>query len=422
MEYGLIGEHLQHSCSREIHRVLANLADCGMPSYSYELCELSPECLPAFFTARDFRGINVTLPYKQAVIPLLDKIDEAAERIGAVNCVVNRGGVLTGYNTDFGGMVALLEHEGVALDGRKVLILGTGGTSHTACAVAQHLGAKQVVLASRNPQRAGAAREANTPCSSASASASASGEGVPSTGLNDAREDCENAASDSSAVDEGGRNAMGTVANHDVPIVSYNDACQLHADADVIINTTPCGMWPHVDQQPISLVTFANLKAVVDAIYNPRETALMRDARSRGVTACDGWYMLVAQAVLSAQLFFQNGLMSSSNRNSQDGFASCGSKNSGSAPALLANQNSQNNPAAFDNRNSQNGPAPLNYQQQDLHEACAATDVRQEACAATNVRREACALADVCPAICTSADTRALIAQVARAFKEQEER
>ena len=92
MKYGCIGEHLPHSFSKEIHAEIA--------SYAYDLKELTPEELPAFMAAKDFQGINVTIPYKQAVIPFLDHIDETAEAIGAVNTVVNRAGRLWGYNTD----------------------------------------------------------------------------------------------------------------------------------------------------------------------------------------------------------------------------------------------------------------------------------------------------------------------------------
>ena len=109
MKYGLIGEHLSHSFSGEIHAKIA--------SYEYELHELPPVALPAFMRKKDFLGINVTIPYKQAVIPFLSEIDPAAEKIGAVNTVVNRNGRLFGYNTDFAGLRALILHAGLDLSG-----------------------------------------------------------------------------------------------------------------------------------------------------------------------------------------------------------------------------------------------------------------------------------------------------------------
>ena len=94
MEYGLIGEHLGHSFSKEIHNRIAD--------YDYILKEIEPWKLTDFITAREYKGLNVTIPYKQAVIELLDYVDEAALDIGAVNTIVNRDGRLYGYNTDYG--------------------------------------------------------------------------------------------------------------------------------------------------------------------------------------------------------------------------------------------------------------------------------------------------------------------------------
>ena len=112
MEYGLIGEKLPHSFSKEIHEKLAG--------YDYQLKELTPAQLPGFLKERAFKGINVTIPYKQTVIPYLDEIDPKAAAIGAVNTIVNREGKLIGYNTDYDGMVALIRHAGLSLAGKTV--------------------------------------------------------------------------------------------------------------------------------------------------------------------------------------------------------------------------------------------------------------------------------------------------------------
>ncbi len=232
MKYGCIGEHLPHSFSKEIHAEIA--------SYDYELKELTPEELPAFMTAKDFQGINVTIPYKQAVIPFLDHIDETAKAIGAVNTVVNRGGELWGYNTDLFGLTRLLRRAKLDLSGRKVLILGTGGTSRTAAYAAETLGAGQILKVSRTG-RGGA--------------------------------------------------------------VSYEDALRAHSDAEIILNTTPCGMYPHPDAQPLALKSFASLQGVADVIYNPLRTRFILEARTLGLPAEGGLYMLVAQAVRASELF-----------------------------------------------------------------------------------------------------------------------
>lgn len=132
MRYGLIGEHLGHSFSKVIHEKIGD--------YVYEIKEIEPENVAPFMKARDFNAINVTIPYKEKVIPMLDFVDESAKKIGAVNTVVNRDGKLYGYNTDYSGMRALVLRVGAQIEGSKVLIIGTGGTSKTARAVVGDMG------------------------------------------------------------------------------------------------------------------------------------------------------------------------------------------------------------------------------------------------------------------------------------------
>ena len=232
LTYGCIWEHLPHSFSREIHEQIGG--------YSYELQELTPEELPEFLSARAFRGINVTIPYKQAVIPFLDEIDETARAIGAVNTIVNRDGKLYGYNTDLDGLTRLILRVGLDLSGKKVLIPGTGGTSRTASYAAEKLGAREVLRVSRT-----------------------------------------------------GREGS----------LTYEEILRNHTDAEIILNTTPCGMFPEPDAQPLPLEPFRRLQGVVDVIYNPLRSRLVLDARSRGIPAGGGLYMLVAQAVRASEHF-----------------------------------------------------------------------------------------------------------------------
>ncbi len=231
MQYGLIGEKLGHSFSKEIHEKLE--------SNPYELVELSPSEIEAFFTEKDFSAINVTIPYKTTVVPYLSHVSERAKEIGAVNTVVNRGGELWGYNTDFYGLCALIEHAGISLKDKKVAILGTGGTSKTALAVANFLGSREVLTVSRT-----------------------AGEGV----------------------------------------ITYADL-EKHTDIEVLINTTPVGMYPNTDAAPADISKFPNLSGVIDAIYNPLRTNLILEAKKRGIPARGGLYMLVAQAVRASELF-----------------------------------------------------------------------------------------------------------------------
>ena len=141
MKYGLIGEKLGHSFSKTIHDSIAD--------YEYELKELSDKELHSFMTAKKFTGINVTIPYKEKVMSYLDFIDEHAKNVGSVNTVINRDGMLYGYNTDFIGLKMLIEKQGFDYKDKKVVILGSGGTAKTARAVALYLGAKEVITVSR---------------------------------------------------------------------------------------------------------------------------------------------------------------------------------------------------------------------------------------------------------------------------------
>ena len=235
MEYGCIGEHLKHSFSKEIHNLLCD--------YDYIIKEIPSDELEEFMQTKDFEAINVTIPYKERVIPFLEEIDDAAKKIGAVNTVVNRNGKLYGYNTDFYGMSKLINKIGIDIKDRKVLILGTGGTSKTAKAVCEALLAKSVIKVSRKKSE------------------------------------------DS---------------------ITYTEAYENHADADIIINTTPVGMFPKNEDCPVDIDRFPLLSGVIDAVYNPLRTNLVRKAKDKGIKAEGGLYMLVAQAVRACEYFTGN--------------------------------------------------------------------------------------------------------------------
>ena len=231
-KYGCIGKKLTHSFSKEIHGKLAD--------YNYELIELTEEEITPFFEMKEFAAINVTIPYKQTVIPFLDSISDIASRIGAVNTIINRDGKLYGYNTDYYGMKALIERIGVNLTGKKVLILGTGGTSKTARVLATDLGAREILNVSRRKS-----------------------------------DEC----------------------------VTYEEVIEAHLDANIIINTTPSGMYPECETKPIDIAGFEQLEGVVDAVYNPLCTNLVLDAKERNIKAEGGLYMLVMQAVVAVEKF-----------------------------------------------------------------------------------------------------------------------
>ena len=234
MEYGLIGSKLGHSYSKIIHEML-----CG---YRYDLCPLpTEEEARAFLTRRAFKAINVTIPYKRLVMGFCSYIDPRAKAIGAVNTVVNRNGLLYGYNTDYLGFAYLADAHGVEFAGRTVLILGTGGNHNTTSAVAKDKGAARVLTVSRHPD--------------------------PEKGE-----------------------------------LSYAEA--VHSGADIVINTTPAGMYPNVGVCHLDVAAMPGLEAVLDVVYNPDKTELILRAEEAGVpVAVGGLEMLVAQAVYAAEYF-----------------------------------------------------------------------------------------------------------------------
>ena len=232
MKYGLIGEKLSHSFSKEIHESLAD--------YTYEIRELTPDEVAPFLEAREFEGINVTIPYKEKVIPYLDSVSDATKKIGAVNTIKKIDGKLIGDNTDFYGMREMILRAGIEIGGKKALILGTGGTSKTAKAVLADLGARELITVSRQASE-------NT--------------------------------------------------------VTYETAITLHSDAEIIVNTTPLGMYPKTEGVPIDIAHFPNLSGVIDAIYNPLRTNLILEAEGRGIPAVGGLMMLILQAVKASEIF-----------------------------------------------------------------------------------------------------------------------
>ncbi len=141
-KYCLIGKSLKHSFSPQIHAYLGD--------YDYSLVEVAKENLQSFVKDKEYAGYNVTIPYKKDIIQYLDSVQEVAKEIGAVNTVVNKNGKLIGYNTDFYGIVYSLKRADISLSNKKVMILGSGGTSGTAMAVAKHGGAREIVIVSRS--------------------------------------------------------------------------------------------------------------------------------------------------------------------------------------------------------------------------------------------------------------------------------
>ncbi|HNX99463.1 MAG TPA: shikimate kinase [Oscillospiraceae bacterium] len=227
--FGLLGGKLGHSYSPELHRLFGG--------YDYALFERAPEELEAFLREAPFDGINVTIPYKKAVIPYCGELSENAARIGSVNTVVKLpDGRLRGDNTDYCGFAYLVKSLGVDVRGKKCVVLGDGGVAATVRAVLSDGGAAEIVTVSRR--------------------------GVDNYG--------------------------------NLP---------RHADADVLVNTTPVGMYPDNGAAAVDLATFNRLSAVLDVVYNPNRTKLILDAERLGIPCAGGLAMLAAQAKRACELF-----------------------------------------------------------------------------------------------------------------------
>lgn len=259
-KYGLIGKTLVHSYSKEIHEALGR--------YQYQLFSLAEDEMPDFINARDFRGLNVTIPYKKDVIPLCDEVTDLARGIGAVNTLFWKSAsgtgasesinqedkILVGHNTDYEGFLYAASRAGIDFEGKGVLILGTGGTSLMARRAAADQNAAKIYIASRHP-------ETDPP----------SGSELQNAGI--------------------------------LSTVSYDQLPEIAASIDVIVNTTPVGTFPNNMQQVIRLKDFPGCQAVIDVIYNPFKTALLLEAEKLGLKYTNGLPMLVAQATAAAGYF-----------------------------------------------------------------------------------------------------------------------
>lgn len=232
MEYGLIGNPLKHSFSKEIHESLGK--------YNYELVPLNEQEFLTFMQEKNFKAINVTIPYKQKVIPFLDEITPEAKKINAVNTIVNKNGKLYGYNTDYLGFKSLLEQNNINVTNKNVLILGTGGTSKTTSHVLKDLKVKSITFAS---------------------------------------------------------------INHEENCITYDQIKEYYEKVEIIVNTTPVGMYPNNYKQLVDVSKFAHLESVIDVIYNPLKTSLVVSALKNNIKAVGGLFMLVAQAFYAIEIF-----------------------------------------------------------------------------------------------------------------------
>lgn len=256
--FGIFGYPVGHSLSPQVYR--AAFTSAGLPNYSYIPLSVHPAKL--YFAVEgikglDFRGVNVTIPHKTNILKYLDAIDADAMIIGAVNTVVNDGGMLTGYNTDVAGFLAALAQASFLPEGCNAIILGAGGAARAVLWGLCKKRAEYVTIGARNLQKAQAL-------------------------ANDFL-------------------SYGQVEGMDWNSEEFKELMQ---SADILINTTPIGMFPNVDDMPpIDLKLLPDGALVYDIVYNPAETKLLKLAKELGYPTLNGQSMLLLQGQESYRLF-----------------------------------------------------------------------------------------------------------------------
>jgi shikimate dehydrogenase len=251
--YAVIGHPIGHTMSPFIHKRLFELAGADA---DYTYLDIAPETLAEEYQnrLRHLDGFNITIPHKETIIPLLDALDDKAKMYGSVNTVALKDSKATGYTTDPDGFIKALEAAGIDLDGR-IMILGCGGVARTM--------AYEIALRGK-PFEFAVRRE---------------------------------------SVGKAGLLCLDVTRKIPDAQVSFGLIDQIIGTVDVLINATPVGMYPHIDEQPIHNCAIGRCGAVFDAIYNPLETVLVKRAKANGAKAVGGMSMLVWQAVVAHQIW-----------------------------------------------------------------------------------------------------------------------
>lgn len=245
--YGLIGRKLSHSFSPQIHNVIFKELNLQGSYNIFETEEENLEHLLALLKAKSAKGINITIPYKTVIMKYLDNISPEAKKIGAVNTINFKDKILSGYNTDYIGFGASLKSSNIEIKNKTAVILGTGGASK---AVSQYLldnEIKDICFVSRNP-----------------------------------------------------KSVLTNTAG--IKILSYEELAKKR-NGEIIINCTPCGMYPHIKECPVNKTIISRYSISIDLIYNPMETIFLKYSNELGLNTLNGLYMLVAQATAAHEIW-----------------------------------------------------------------------------------------------------------------------
>lgn len=250
-QLAIIGDPVEHSFSPQMHNYISG--ELGK-NYVYTALHVRPADLKdavAGIRAMGITGVNVTAPHKVAVMEYLDEISDAAKKFGAVNTIVNRNGKLYGYNTDAAGFYRSLLYAGISVQNKDILFIGAGGATQPVVMQLAMEGAKSITLTNRTQARA-------------------------------------------ERLADYVQKTMGYTVGTEKTLPHY----------DLVINTTPVGMWPAVDACPLEDFSWIDADtAVADMIYNPAETVFLRKAREQGAKTVNGLGMLIFQGILAYELF-----------------------------------------------------------------------------------------------------------------------
>lgn len=246
--YGLIGEKLGHTYSPQIHSEILKFINIEGHYGLFQVKKHNLKNVISGLKAIGYNGINVTIPYKSEIIQYLDSLSAEASKIGAINVVsIDKSNVATGYNTDYYGFGMMLNNANINIQNEAAVILGTGGASKAVIQYLKDNGIRDIIIVSRDPKS----------------------------------------------------------TNYKYPndkIISYNDLNEIN-NCSIIINCTPVGMYPEVENTPINKMYLRKFKFAVDLIYNPSTTLFLKQAQEEGLKTINGLYMLVAQAVKSQEIW-----------------------------------------------------------------------------------------------------------------------
>lgn len=244
IKLGLLGKTLSHSLSPQIHQYIMKELNINGEYNLYEVEEEKLKDIMDWFRANDIKGLNVTIPYKISIMKYIDKLSPEAEKIGSVNTIVFKENHTEGFNTDYFGFKSTLEDFNIEVKNKKVLILGTGGAAASVYQCISDLDAQSIYLASRYAEA-----------------------------------------------------VRSTWKTRGAEVITYDEIKDINGD--IIINCTPCGMYPNIDFSPVSRNVIEGFSTAMDLIYNPKETLFLMYANELGLKTVNGLYMLAAQAVES---------------------------------------------------------------------------------------------------------------------------